>query len=440
MDLQGRLRAILSGKGWLPLRPIIGSSTADTITAQKFSVGRLEVGAAQRREFDDIARARGVRFRFSAPFEAQFQAYMRRMARVPRVSIALLVLSLFATAPWWASQLLNLPDASKPVTTLVCYGLMVPLFFITSWLQLRHVANEWAEIVLMAAFLIEVIAIEFLIFKTEASGFHVNPSLAVSVPVMMLPISRIKFSRAMIFSGLYFAIVLTREIGWPSLHPRTPTDWMLELILITGAVASVAVARMSARRAWAANQVLDQMSTTDPLTSLPNRTAFEDHFNLFSRIAERYQPMSVLAIIDLDHFKQINDEYGHPYGDGVLTEVAVLLADFARRGADMAARLGGEEFGLFLYDCDVENGRIRLNEFMARLRGLEIEHKHGQLGIVTASIGACVVSPSMRLGHAYHTADQCLYEAKLGGRNSVRIAGVTQAPEENLGPPLKLAG
>lgn len=415
------------------LKNIVGAWLINKNALRKLSVVRPEVSAAERINLERIARGQGANFRFFPQLEDLFQIHVRKTAQAARASITLLTLALFATAPLWSPWVLNLPQGSRELTIMICYWLACPVFALAAWLQLFHVESDMAERVMTSAFLIEVAAIEFLIYATETNGFHVSPTMAVTVPVIMLPLSRLRFSRAVEFSVFYFAIVLIREWAWPNaITHRTPTDWMMEFILVTGALATVGFNKLSIRRAWASNLLLDQISRVDALTSLPNRLAFEDHFNTFSRLAAREKVVSILAMIDLDHFKKINDHYGHPYGDGVLSEVALLLSDFARRSTDMAARIGGEEFGLFLYDCDIENGRKRLNNFLLCLRALAIEHASSEYEFVTASAGACVVTEGMKLGDAYHIADECLYRAKLNGRNTLEIAGIADTGTQPL--------
>src|SRR5204863_116883 len=83
----------------------------------------------------------------------------------------------------------------------------------------------------------------------------------------------------------------------------------------------------------------DALASTDSMTGLPNRAAFEAHYQRFAALTQRRRGSSVLALVDLDHFKKVNDRYGHQYGDGVLVEFALVLSEFARRPGDAAARL-----------------------------------------------------------------------------------------------------
>lgn len=138
----------------------------------------------------------------------------------------------------------------------------------------------------------------------------------------------------------------------------------------------------------------------------------------------------------MDHFKNLNDQYGHDYGDGVLVETGVVLGVFARRPLDMAARLGGEEFALLLYDCDETDGRARLEELRRQIESLHLANAGTGQGWVTISAGGLPLRSDMTLAEAYRRADTALYDAKNHGRN--RVVLTTPAAEvhwpEAVGP------
>ncbi|MDX8153758.1 diguanylate cyclase [Patulibacter brassicae] len=161
----------------------------------------------------------------------------------------------------------------------------------------------------------------------------------------------------------------------------------------------------------------EREALTDPLTGLANRRRFDELLRTAVDRAQRDgQPLSLL-VIDLDHFKSINDRFGHQTGDAVLREVAWVLRDGVR-GLDAPARLGGEEFGVLLPATDAEGALMlaeRLRESVQRLRvvtedGLQIS--------VTTSIGAGTVGGLGATGASLvAVADGALYEAKRSGRN-----------------------
>ncbi len=163
---------------------------------------------------------------------------------------------------------------------------------------------------------------------------------------------------------------------------------------------------------------LQAASDTDFLTGLLNRRAFFAHGEHQFGIAQRYRRQLSLILMDVDHFKAVNDQHGHHAGDQVLCKVAELSGR-CRRKVDLLARYGGEEFLLMLPEIDLERGRA----VAEKLRG-EIEACHFQLeeGVsikITASFGVVAFDHDDTLENLIVRADQALYKAKDGGRNMV---------------------
>lgn len=169
----------------------------------------------------------------------------------------------------------------------------------------------------------------------------------------------------------------------------------------------------------ALEQELEKQSQQDALTALPNRRAFFVHSEL---LLEAGEPLAVI-LLDLDHFKSINDRHGHDAGDAVLRDVARLM----RRELPEAvfeARLGGEEFGVLCPGLDVERAAALAERFRSALERLEIDHEGTRLG-VTASIGiSTLMSDERMIEPAMKRADAAMYRAKHCGRNRVEIARV----------------
>jgi diguanylate cyclase (GGDEF)-like protein/PAS domain S-box-containing protein len=174
-------------------------------------------------------------------------------------------------------------------------------------------------------------------------------------------------------------------------------------------------------------EVLKQQSIRDPLTGLYNRRFAEDALRReLSRAARQQAPVAVLAL-DLDHFKRINDTYGHEGGDRVLRKVGALLLELFR-GEDVVARMGGEELLVILPGMNELGARARAEEVRLRVSALEILQDGQRIGPVTVSIG-------LALSPAHGTTDQelvreadaALYAAKRGGRDRVLVADVRNA-------------
>ncbi len=161
---------------------------------------------------------------------------------------------------------------------------------------------------------------------------------------------------------------------------------------------------------------LARQASSDDLTGLLNRRAFEGRLaEEVARAKHEARPLSV-ALLDLDHFKAVNDAHGHPAGDRVLVAAAKRLRGVAR-AADHLARVGGEEFAWILPGTDA----IDAFEAVERARHAIVDTPFGELGQVTLSIGLCQLADAGSAGELYRLADVALYVAKSRGRNrSVR--------------------
>jgi diguanylate cyclase (GGDEF)-like protein len=160
---------------------------------------------------------------------------------------------------------------------------------------------------------------------------------------------------------------------------------------------------------------LENLSVTDQLTGLHNRRYFDDHFEVERQKVKRYGNMLCLIMIDIDHFKMINDHYGHPTGDSVLKEFSLLLRKNIR-SSDILSRWGGEEFIILLPATSIANS-VQLAE---KIRISIANHHFVEIGNLTASFGVSEVNTSSASNRvAIHHADEALYQAKREGRNKV---------------------
>lgn len=163
-----------------------------------------------------------------------------------------------------------------------------------------------------------------------------------------------------------------------------------------------------------------QQLLIDPLTQLPNRSALDERLEIeFARFARYRNPLS-LAIIDVDLFKRINDNYGHSAGDKTLHVLGQLFAKSFRR-SDFVARYGGEEFVVLLPEQGPQALAIPLEKLRQNVMRLPFEFK-GQKITITISIGATTFIPGDTATSAFERADAALYQAKAEGRNQVRIS------------------
>jgi diguanylate cyclase (GGDEF)-like protein/PAS domain S-box-containing protein len=166
---------------------------------------------------------------------------------------------------------------------------------------------------------------------------------------------------------------------------------------------------------------LENMATTDSLTGLPNRAALIDcALKEFDRARRYVHPLSVV-MIDVDHFKSVNDKHGHAIGDQVLQAVGVLCQK-GLRGSDLLGRVGGEEFVLLLPDTPKANAIFVAERMREQLAKSPISLASLTLSI-TASFGvACISEQDADFNDILRRADAAMYQAKQNGRNQVQAA------------------
>ncbi|MGM0542168.1 MAG: diguanylate cyclase, partial [Pseudomonadota bacterium] len=170
----------------------------------------------------------------------------------------------------------------------------------------------------------------------------------------------------------------------------------------------------------------EELSIRDALTGLYNRRYFSEVFEREIRRAQRERLPFVFAMADIDFFKNLNDNYGHQYGDIALQKVSNVLQQSLRRPQDLVFRLGGEEFGMILNEIDLEHVSYFLNNLAATIKALKIQNKAGVDGVVTISVGAIILSPDHHLSSeaVFKLADDLMYQAKEAGRDQVVVEAI----------------
>jgi len=169
---------------------------------------------------------------------------------------------------------------------------------------------------------------------------------------------------------------------------------------------------------WQHLHNLIERNELDSLTGLLNRTAFNNRLSqIFSRNLPDHRrdgdrEPKILALIDIDHFKQVNDRYGHLYGDEVLVQLGQILSK-SFRGNDLVFRYGGEEFVVVLRNCDIDHALVILERF----RTTAANHHYPQIGKKTVSIGIAAIDANSLPTTILDRADKALYFSKDNGRN-----------------------
>jgi diguanylate cyclase (GGDEF)-like protein len=174
-------------------------------------------------------------------------------------------------------------------------------------------------------------------------------------------------------------------------------------------------------------QKLQEQAISDPLTGLYNRRYLSEFLpRELARSGRNTTPVAVI-LIDLDHFKRVNDSFGHEAGDIVLTTVGNLLKSNVR-GSDIACRYGGEEFALILPETGADSAARRADDIRLAIAALHLSHAGKSLGKITASFGlALFPDHAQDTDELLRAADVALYAAKGAGRNRVIVAQEREA-------------
>ncbi|MGK2855801.1 MAG: diguanylate cyclase [Thermoanaerobaculia bacterium] len=173
-----------------------------------------------------------------------------------------------------------------------------------------------------------------------------------------------------------------------------------------------------------ANEKLEELSFDDPLTGIPNRRRFDQALDAEWKRARRAGKPVAFVLIDLDHFKSLNDTKGHQVGDEALKRIAVYLERSLRRTGDLVARYGGEEFTVILPNTELPGAMHFAEQLRDGIEKLAIQNDGSPFRYVTASFGVASILPveSVEPDVMIAAADRALYRAKDAGRNCVRAA------------------
>jgi diguanylate cyclase (GGDEF)-like protein len=199
---------------------------------------------------------------------------------------------------------------------------------------------------------------------------------------------------------------------------RADKPWVL---LGSGLIASVVVFLLVTALVEAWNHAHD-LSMRDPLTGLFNRRYVDETMGRELPRARRLRQSIGIIVLDIDHFKQLNDSHGHDAGDYVLERVGELLRTATRSG-DIPCRFGGEEFGVILPGASLENARNRAEAIRSAFSAMSLDFEGGKIPPVTLSAGVAALAPhDPDWARALRLADKALYTAKQAGRNRVIAA------------------
>ncbi|NKQ09590.1 GGDEF domain-containing protein [Pseudomonas sp. SST3] len=201
------------------------------------------------------------------------------------------------------------------------------------------------------------------------------------------------------------------------------------VLLVLGAISRYAH-EYSEREQFLIRKLLGWVAQHDAMTGLANRRSFDTSLQQMLLQARRDRQPLALMLFDLDNFKSYNDSLGHPAGDVLIKEFSMLLDRFARRPLDLAARVGGEEFALLLFDCDADSAEEIAGKLLTALAERALPHPAARGSHVTVSIGVAMLQPEQTAAQLYQAADAALYEAKQAGKNRYELSPRSQRGDE----------
>ena len=180
-------------------------------------------------------------------------------------------------------------------------------------------------------------------------------------------------------------------------------------------------------------KMIETLAMLDGLTEIPNRRSYQIRLAEEWHRAERAATFLTLATLDIDFFKQFNDNYGHSNGDEALKAVAKTMVNSLKRAADFAARIGGEEFAIIIPENSAEGAFMLLNELCRNIKELKISHEFSAADkYLTVSVGGVTCMPhknNITQQELIEASDSLLYKAKMSGRNTVEWADRTMDNE-----------
>lgn len=353
---------------------------------------------------------------------------------------ALIMICALAYAAYALADLLAIPDMALE-SLLLRWSYSGAVVLLTVWLIRRIRSIYWLELLLPVFVHLSVLFWMYLMVNTEAPNTG-EFAYASVIFVLVLNIGiRGRFLTALV-SSMSLTVLLFVAI-W-LINDREPASLLLytmiysPLLLFSLVICWYNVFNERRLFLWSmideinntellqANKLLWQQSHTDDLTGLPNRTLLAERVERAMLSADRRQCKAALLFLDLDHFKPVNDNYGHVIGDQLLREVASRMAGSVR-ATDTVARYGGDEFILVLPDIGCPEEALQIAEKL--IRALQQPFAVADTEVtIGCSIGVALYPDhGLTIEQLHHEADQALYQAKTQGRNRAIVVAVQAA-------------
>ncbi len=371
----------------------------------------------------ELERGR-VTLRFPAALEREFRkVHLDRVAsRVRAWQVALLLIVVISSL----YRLGVLAGFGPNLETALRLGVLLPAcvsMLGAAWSP--NFASRYLRTAFFGSMVVSVVS-SALVAQVVAEGSASSLAFLTTNAFATFFLAGLLFYDALLVAGLG---VLTFIVAG-SYH-GLPVDQLLYdgtlIALVAGVGTFIAYGvEESNRRFFLERGRLGDLAERDGLTGLRNRRAFDEQLLRVWQQSLRDRSSLAVLLIDIDHFKRYNDTYGHQAGDACLRHIAQIVQQFARRPLDVAARYGGEELAVVLYQVTSEHAAMVAEQLRASVEAARLEHREAPIrGQVTISVGVAWLDATIDCApeEAVKLADQALYAAKLGGRNMVRVVG-----------------
>lgn len=393
----------------------------DPISRHAESASDAPSAAARPRQVDGLG--------FEPELEREFRQHMRADQR--RSTLVCLVTALGIWLTFIGLDLIRLEnlatigvgDVSVELAIALRLGTLAVILRLVWVVRRNRQAHAYHRLTMLALALIGVTC-AFIANMYKLRGLpQADIAQLVIIAAVFLPVGLTFFQSL----GIALLIaVFTTVLGFVMLAPAQLAEHGRLSVLLFFAVFVSAVGAWLRERAerdqFLLRRMLHSRAMSDALTGIANRRGFEEHVAMALLQARRDRAPVVFAVLDVDHFKRYNDRYGHQAGDIALTLIARAIDSKLRPPMDMVGRLGGEEFGLLLYDTTPEKAQERLQRVVQAIAELKIEHAASPTAqYITVSMGAAGFDGQETAAELYRRADAALYSGKASGRNRVEL-------------------
>jgi diguanylate cyclase (GGDEF)-like protein len=361
--------------------------------------------------------------RFSPELETQFRIDYLEGIVTRRLILLGAGLFLIAITPLLDLWVTHPPEPFIAPARWSQFGVMIPALLVGGAFTALPRLRRWADPVAAIVAYIVSCGLLYQRYVGVRYNFHVPVEL---VGVLLVGTAVLAGLRVLYFAPLVIAIVITFAFNEFASVGATPSGlYTIAALGMMAAITSVGawMEERSARSAWLQRKLLEEMAARDSLSGLANARAFREAYPRLHAVAARSHRSLLVAVVDIDYFKNYNDHYGHLAGDDTLRRIAQVLARHGRRATDIQARTGGEEFALVWYDVGEASCTQLLEALRTDVESLRIPHAAAPSGpgVVTISIGAAWAQPQSEdpPDALLQTADEQMYQSKQLGRNRV---------------------